>query len=270
MALSVLCWNVKGVPERLRDGQLTLLEELAPDVLLLQELAPAGFSQLQQRGWTGVPALQLLPAGHRGRAKGRPVRFSCAVLTRGRWRLLGVATDLDVPSPERWLTAQIECDGVVADIGCFACPPGVTWGAMKAEQGRRIAAWLASRKRPTIAGIDRNGPKYEHADGSVELWPHDASQLLGPEPEHPCRDALSVLHDQDPQRREQAAAKRPDGPLAVSYIRGHAGQRQTRCRYDTIYVSDHVTVDDVRYLYEQSIEAGSDHAAIASRFSLTS
>ena len=46
MELNVVCWNVKGVPERLRDGQLTLLDELAPDVLVLQELTPAGLSML--------------------------------------------------------------------------------------------------------------------------------------------------------------------------------------------------------------------------------
>ena len=146
--------------------------------------------------------------------------------------------------------------------------PGVVWSAMTAEQGRHIATWLASRTGPTIAGLDRNGPKYEHPDGSVQLWPHDAPELLGPDPAHRCRDALSVLYEREPHRCEQAAAQRPDGPLAVSYIRGRAGQRQTRCRYDTVYVSEHVTVDDVRYLYEESIAAGSDHAAFATRFTV--
>jgi len=268
MEFTVVCWNVKGVPERLRDGQLTLLDELNPEVLLLQELTPTGLGMLQEEGWSGVPALQLLPDGHLGRAKGRPVRFSCAVLTRGQWRLAGVTTDLDTPSPERWLTARIARDGVVVDVGSFACPPGVAWGAMKAEQGRRIATWLASRPGPTIAGIDRNGPKYEHADGSVELWPHDAPELLGTESAHRCRDAVSVLYEREPLRREQAAAQRPDGPLAVSYIRGHPGQRQTSCRYDAVYISDDVTVEDVRYLYDESIEAGSDHAAIVARLTL--
>ena len=134
---------------------------------------------------------------------------------------------------------------LLADVGSFACPPGVVWGTMKGEQGWRIAAWLASRTGPTIAGIDRNGPKYEHDDGSVQLWPHDAPELLGPEPAHRCHDALAVLYEREHHRREQAAAWLPDGPLAVSYVRGHPGQRQTRCRYDAVYVSDHVTVDDV-------------------------
>jgi hypothetical protein len=269
MELNVVCWNVKGVPARLRDSQLTLLDELAPDVLLLQELTPVGFNMLQQRGWSGVPALQLLPAGHRGQAKARPVRFSCAALTRDRWRLAGVATDLDAPSPERWLTARIEREGAAVDVGSFACPPGVAWGAMKAEQGRRIAAWLASRTGPTIAGIDRNGPMFEHADGSVQLWPHDAPELLGPEPAHRCRDALHLLFEREPHRREQTLSRPRDVPLAVSYIRGHAGQRQTPCRYDTVYVSEHLDVEDVRYLYDESIAAGSDHAAVATRLTLT-
>lgn len=54
-----------------------------------------------------------------------------------------------------------------------------------------------------------------------------------------------------------------------TYIRGHAGQRQTPCRYDTVYVSEHLDVEDVRYLYHESTAAGSDHAAVATRLTLT-
>ncbi len=263
--IDVVCWNVKGVPARLRDGQLALIDELAPDVLLLQELSPAAIGMLRQRGWSGMSALELLPDGHVGRANGRPVRFSCGVLTRGGWRVSGAATDADAPSPERWLTAQVERDGVAFDVGSFACPPGVGWGAMKAEQGRRIAAWMASRQGATVVGIDRNGPRHEQADGSIEPWPHDAGELVGPDPAHPCRDALVDLHQREHDRARRALAERPDGPLEVSYVRGHAGQRQTHCRYDALYVSEHVAVRDVRYLYDASVAAGSDHAAIAAR-----
>lgn len=269
MYLDVVCWNVKGVPVRLRDRQLVLLDELDPDVLLLQELTPPSFAMLQERGWSGVPALQLLPTGHRGRANGKPVKFSCAVLTRGRWQLSGVDTDLTVPSPERWLTARLERDGTVVDAGSFACPPGVGWGEMKTEQGRRIAEWMADRSGPAIVGVDRNGPKFERSDGSVQLWPQDAPQLLGPDPAHRYHDVLLAMHNREPSRRERSAAQRPDGPLEVSYVRGHAGQQQTACRYDVVYASEHFTIDDVRYLYDESIAAGSDHAAVAVRLTLT-
>jgi len=36
----------------------------------------------------------------------------------------------------------------------------------------------------------------------------------------------------------------------------------TECRYDFIYVSPGLDVLDVNYLYEESVQAGSDHALV--------
>lgn len=162
--------------------------------------------------------------------------FSCAVLSTGAWQFVGAKINLQAPSPERWLAARLVCDGAVVDVGSFACPPGVDWYDMKTELGRQIAEWMARRPGPVIAGIDRNGPKYERPDGSWELWPRDAPQLLGPDPAHRLQDVLLTVMDREPHRREQAAVERPDGPLAVSYTRGHPGQRQAECRYDVIHI----------------------------------
>lgn len=264
MEITVVDWNVRGH----RNSGLNLrkqgfIESQEADVLLLQELTPAAFRELEDQGWSGAHALQLLPKGHRGLAKGNEVAFSCAVLTRSdTWRMSSAATNLHTPSPERWLTARLEHGDFSVDAASFACPPGVDWDEMKTQQGRQIAKWMAGRDRPVIAGIDRNGPKYESAEGTPELWPRDAPQLLGPDPAHRLRDILLTLLDQDEERREQAASEHPDGPLAVSYIRGHPGQTQTRCRYDVIYASDGVAVTDVRYLYDDAVAAGGDHAAV--------
>jgi len=34
------------------------------------------------------------------------------------------------------------------------------------------------------------------------------------------------------------------------------------CRYDSIRVSPRISVKDVRYLYEEAVQAGSDHALV--------
>lgn len=269
MELTVANWNIKGCPEHLRPRQLELIDQLAPDVLLLQELTPKSFDSLTDAGWSGAHALQLLPEGHRGRAKGKVVKFSCAVLARGSWQLTEPATNEEAPSPERWLTGRLVHQDAVINAGSFACPPGVDWGAMKTEQGRLIAQWMSRCEGAAIAGIDRNGPKGEHADGTVELWPPDAEELLGPDPSHPLHDVFITLLDRRPELREQAVAERPDGPLAVSYIRGRDGQKQTRSRYDAVYASDHFEVADVRYLYEEAIAAGSDHAVVVATVRLS-
>jgi hypothetical protein len=266
MKITVLNWNVKGNAD-LRPGQVALIEKLQPDVLLLQELRPKSFRGLLDKGWSGMLALQFLPDGHRGAAKGSVVRFCCAVLTRGAWRMSAAATNLRAPSPERWLTARLEGRDDhgrfhALDVGSFACPPGVTWFEKKAEQGRQIAEWMVCRSVPVIAGIDRNGPEHEDADGEVELWRHDAPQLLGTHPAHRLADVLLTAHEQDPDLREQARTERPDGPLEVSYTRGNPGQNQTPGRYDVIYASPALHVESVRYLYEEALEAGSDHGLV--------
>lgn len=270
MEITVVDWNVKGHRNSgLNPRKRAFIESQEADVLLLQELTPAAFRDLEDQGWSGVHALQLLPKGHRGLAKGNEVAFACAVLTRGdAWRMSAAATNLRAPSPERWLTARLEHGDLGVGVGSFACPPGVDWDGMKTEQGRQIAEWMACRNGPVIAGLDRNGPKCEWADGTTELWPRDAPQLLGPHPGHRLRDVLLTLLAHEEERREEAAAEHPDGPLAVSYIRGHPGQTQTRCRYDVIYTSEPVEVADVRYLYDEAVEAGSDHAAVVATLRL--
>ena len=54
---------------------------------------------------------------------------------------------------------------------------------------------------------------------------------------------------------------RPDGPLAVSYIRGNK-RKYTPSRYDFIYATKDIGVINVKYLYDEAIEAGSDHALV--------
>lgn len=263
MQITVLDWNVKGLPDpTMSSAKLELIETRRPDVLLLQELTPMAFRTLEDRGWSGVHALQLLPKGHRGRAKGKEVRFSCAVLARGEWQITRAETHLGAPSPERWLAARVERDSTALDVGSFACPPGVDWGDMKTEQGRQIAEWMVRRERAVIAGVDRNGPKFEWADGTFELWPRDSPQLLGREPAHRLADVLLTLFQRQPDRLEQARVERPEGPLEVSYIRKYRGEARTRCRYDVIYASEDFDVAIVEYLYDEADHAGSDHAAV--------
>lgn len=263
MQISVLDWNVKGHPDpTMSSAKLGLIEARNPDLLLLQELTPRAFRTLEDEGWSGVHALQLLPKGNRGRAKDKEVRFSCAVLTRGEWRIAGVETNLRAPSPERWLAARLEREGFTVDAGSFACPPGVDWGEMKTEQGRQIAEWMVRRDGATIAGIDRNGPKFEWADGTFDLWPPDSTHLLGHEPAHRLSDVLLALFQREPERLEDARAERPEGPLEVSYIRKFRGEARTRCRYDVIYASEDFDVASVEYLYDEADDAGSDHAAV--------
>ena len=46
----------------------------------------------------------------------------------------------------------------------------------------------------------------------------------------------------------------------TSYCTGGAGER--KYRYDAIWVTSHFTVESVEYVYDEAIEAGTDHALV--------
>lgn len=250
MEVSVVDWNLNGW-HTIEDEQIDLLRSLDADFMLLQEVTPRSFEKLQRAGFeSGVFAKQHLPEGHRGAAKGSRVRFWAGLFVTQNWEVRNAEVLMDLPSPERTMVARIEAPTPFI-AGSFAVPPGVTWFDRKTEQGAALAKWMDSRRMPVIAGIDRNGPKSYEADGAASLWPHDAEEL------------------HDPARLRNVRDLRPgEGVPAVSYRRGR-GERTTPCRYDAIYASSRFQVEELRYMYEEAINAGSDHGLVLARLRLT-
>ena len=93
--------------------------------------------------------------------------------------------------------------------------------------------------------------------------------LVGPDKIHELEDAFRVHLRQNPAVAARIVEQNPEGPLAVSHRTGKrknsAGNPQ---RYDAIWVSPEFDVGNVDYLYEKSVEAGSDHALVAADVSL--
>ena len=87
------------------------------------------------------------------------------------------------------------------------------------------------------------------------------------EPQHRLRDALVVYLRDHPKAYEEVLRSRPDGPLAISYVRGPASNR-TPDRFDYLMVSDDVAVLEVTYAYQEALAIGSDHAFVRGRFNL--
>ena len=117
----------------------------------------------------------------------------------------------------------------------------------RCRQALAIADWLARRERPTVVGIDANTPRWDRLDlAATEFWNDGEERLLGPRPDHDLRDVFREVVERDPDRRATIAAERPDGPLAVSHVRGH-GERATPCRYDFVLASPDVAVVDADY-----------------------
>lgn len=254
--LRIVDWNVNGF-HTITDEQLALLAEYQPDVLTLQEVLPSSFRRLGEAGYaSGALARDLL--GDPGRGKRRP-RFSTGLFAHPPLEIEHACTLANVPSPKRTTIAHVGGTARPFELESLAIPPGVIWGDDKTVQGDRIADWWATRELPLLAGIDRNGPKFERID-HVEWWPRDSMRLLGDAAPHDLRDVYLDYLDQHPKRRTRIRDAQPAGPLATSYDRGSA--RPVPSRYDAIYASPEFSVLAAGYDWQRAIEAGSDHALV--------
>lgn len=255
MRLRVLDWNVDGW-HTITGAQLDLIEHLGWDVLLLQEVTPRSMDLLRERlGADGTLALEHLPTGHRGRARGGRVRFGAAVLTRAGLPLSETGVLEHVPSPERTATGTIDAGATKVTLASLAMPPGVVWGDMKREQGDLVAEWLTTRADSVIVGCDRNGPRAEGLEAAdTQWWPRDSRALWGTsatphdpgERRHTLVDVFERWLDERPDERARITAERPTGPLAVTYVR--RGRQPRPSRYDVILTTVDVKINDAHHV----------------------
>ncbi len=256
MNLRFVSWNLNGF---VRGGQAELLRSTPWDVCAVQEVTTLdAFTALADAvGAAGECARPHL-------ADTNDATYVSGLLARPPWHIEASAV-LDVPSPERALRAVAHGGDRRIEVASLALPPASSprWGEeAKVRQALAIADWLARRERPTVVGIDANTPRWDRLDlAATEFWNAGEERLLGPRPDHDLRDVFREVVERDPDRRATIAAERPDGPLAVSHVRGH-GERATPCRYDFVLASPDVAVVDADYQWEEARAAKSDHALV--------
>jgi exonuclease III len=258
MQFRVSSWNVNN--RNFRDTHAELLRRVDTDLLALQEVSP-GFSQkLTDTGifdWSEFSLSLRPPQPEEGRSR----RLGCAVFGRSPFQIYSAQLLEELPFPERTLIVKID-SGVEMTMCSFHTPPGASWGKIKPQTLRAIAEWLAKQSGHTIFGIDANAPKTDHPIfDQNEWWWEDEPALLGHSPLHELRDCLRLYLAERPRMMEEIVSRRPTGPLAISHRRGNR-RKMIECRYDFIYISPGLDVLEVNYLYEESIQAGSDHALV--------
>jgi hypothetical protein len=173
----------------------------------------------------------------------------------------------DAPLPERTLVVEVDVADDPFTVCSFHAPPGVNWKALKPQSLVALARWLSTRQGPLLVGMDANTPKTDHPDiHQNEWWWKEEPLLLGAQPLHHLHDALRVWLAAHPSEAEQLYALRPRGPLAISHRRGHT---KTPCRYDFISTTPDFTPTSIDYLYNEAIQAGSDHALVVADLQLT-
>jgi len=137
----------------------------------------------------------------------------------------------------------------------------------KVRTYRALEQWLRRAPHPVVVGIDGNC----WIDGSVDdlygapvvpAGPQEAVNRFfhdGPS-RHGVRDVYREWLFEDPDRLEAVERRRPNGPLAVTFVRG--ASRKVADRFDAVMASTDVRVRHVDHSYDDAVSAGSDHSYV--------
>jgi hypothetical protein len=216
-------WNVNN--RTLTRAHLDRLREARPDIIALQEASAefhAALVAADRFAWAA--SSQTLRPAQAG--EGRARRLGCSLFGTRRFACVDTALVPGLRFPERTLVATLQAPGHRFRACAFHIPPGASWGRVKPQTVKSIAEWLATQPAPLVFGIDANTPKVDHPDiARNQWWWADEPLLLGPAPRHGLRDALRDYLDAHPAVRARVVAERPDGPLAVSHVRGNLRRR---------------------------------------------
>jgi hypothetical protein len=263
--LRFLTWNLNGASgERARRLVDLLAAQLAdgPAIAALQEVKPGTHRVLVAAGifdWL-VYSLEIRAPGEFDRGNRR---LGCVLAGRGDIELLAGDVLWRLPLPERSAIVHVRWGGIELDAISYHSLAGSGFKAGKGVAYRGLLETLVARVRPMLLGLDANTPKVDHPEESrsVFWWPAHEPLVLGPASvrEHDLSDAFRRWLAANPAEREAIEAERPDGPLAVTHLRG---AKNVPCRYDQVWMSPEWSVESLRHLTEESFGAGSDHALV--------
>ena len=130
-----------------------------------------------------------------------------------------------------------------------------------------IIAHFERLKGSVILGFDSNhwnldtalAPNPPPEPGSSDWYLENL--FFSASPPHALRDAFLDYLVDNPAEHARILEERPEGPLAVTYVRGSKARPQPD-RFDYVFISEHFSVERVAHNYEASVEAGSDHATV--------
>jgi hypothetical protein len=297
----VLSWNIAFRGPKAAKRQGGLLRELAPDLMLLQELNPGSSAVLADAAgadWM-VRAIDLrIPEQDDSPVRRRGVAIAGHGLHPCRSWLFG-----EIRLSERILLIETQTEGTPFIAVSYHAPPGVSWGIVKPRQAVAFASWLSTQNAPLLFGADANTPlidAFDFTDTRTHWYtgcrrlqgePGD-DRLFGPCKVHDLDDALRRWLALHPNETDGLHASKPSAEAAIPHWKSlsPARQRRRECevplaithrtgkrknspgtgrRFDSVWVSRHWVVRHIEHLYEEGLEAGSDHAPVMVDLDLT-
>ncbi len=278
MRFRIVSWNIDSRPTGFLDAKVELLRQIQPDLAVIQEINRSVYRALlphplaHQRihrqprvfSWGALSTDLCSP-------RGSEHRLGCAVLGAPTTALLDAHVLDRVPfavsEPARigflWRTVATRValsTGMSLTAGSFQARRATGSQASHLQRAFHtgLAGWLADVPGPTVFGMSAGGPAVDVPDlRRSPITLEDADPLLGPDAGHELDDVLRRYLHHHPEELERIRQTRPDGPLAIS----HQVAAQP-VRHDHLWATRDLEVLDVRYLYDEAVAAGSDHALV--------
>ncbi|MFZ1398279.1 MAG: endonuclease/exonuclease/phosphatase family protein [Candidatus Promineifilaceae bacterium] len=260
----IASWNLRYSAVAHTRRRIAYLQTLDWDVLSLQEVSRKAWEELKQSGLmeSGCYTLEefgLTPGGYRP--------HGAAILARHGLTLHDPRLVPDLPKPERALSVQVAGLAIPLEVISWHAPNAAGEGPeTKIQAYRAVTSWLTGKETATVLCFDGNS-----WNASVQLNREAPTDTAHPYYEeglffsssapHPLEDTLLTYYRNNPEAHQAIVQLRPDGPLAISYVRG-SRKKPVPDRFDYIFASPDIEVFQCTYDYEGGIGAGSDHGIV--------
>jgi hypothetical protein len=167
-------------------------------------------------------------------------------------------------SSGRSVLAELGIGAETVVVGSFHATPGAgSVGGMSVGEWKpffhgAVALELARAKAPFVFGIDANEPRWESPDSVDFHWEDGRSgsqkiqALLGLEPIHRGRDLC----------REWLRRTGAEPACAEAMVATYAPRATFQRRFDSIWATPDFALLEFATYFEESVEAGSDHALL--------
>lgn len=168
--------------------------------------------------------------------------------------------------PDRTLFCSINFENRIVSILNFHSLTGVDYKKAKSSNFASIAEYIINKEDNLDFFVcDANEPKIDSSDDDkIEFFDNkdkglNAGLIFGKNKVHKLNDAYKKYINENGLQADTI-------PLAVSYVIS----KKLNKRYDHMYSSKSWMVNNVRYPYQDSIDASSDHSSVIGDFTFIS
>lgn len=263
-------WNLRYSAVAHTRRRIAYLQTVDWDILTLQEVSQKAWTEFKQSGLFEVGCytleeFSLEPQEYR--------KHGVAILVRHGLALREMRLIPGLPKPERALSVQVDGLATPIEVISWHAPNAAGEGSeTKMQAYRAVANWLTDKETATVLGFDGNSwnntVKLEWDVPTDKADPYyEEGLFFSSGAPHHLLDTLKTYYRNNPEAYKAVIQQRPDGPLAVSYVRG-SRKNPVPDRFDYIFASPDIEVIQCAYDYEGGIGAGSDHGIVIAALSV--